>query len=884
MRRAATLIVVLALTPAIARADDELPGSQHIGTDQTQTRVIVPPKLVKFVEAPYPESAKASNKQATVTLQIAITESGNVALVQVVESAGQDFDDAAMIAAKQFVFDPATINGKPAAVKITYRYDFVIRQEVKKKTTAEFAGQVVDRVTKKPLAGVSVSLDTGQTATTDAEGKFSIPDVVPGTHTITLSGDKLTPIGTQETFEAAKKLEATYDVELKSSTPSDDDSDFEIVVTAPRIGKQVVSTEITAQEASRVPGTQGDVLKVVESMPGVARPAVGSGAIVVWGAAPEDTGVYVDGVRVPRLYHDGGYRSIIHPDLVKSVELVPGGFGAQYGRGLGGLIHVSLRPLDDEKVHGSLAADIIDAAAGLRGPLSDKVHFAVAVRKGYLREVADAVASPEVASLVPLPNFWDSQARIEYAFSKKEKLELGGLVSFDHTDQNLFNPDPSKNKTESKQLVFGRVWARYTKITDHNDAISVLPYYGHNDSSLDQHFGGTPTELATNADVFGFRASYRTQPAKWLTVSVGLDSEITQSIVHRSGSVTSPPREGDIYVFGQAPSAQTNSDVWSAIIGSFAPYVEADAALFSGALHIVPGIRVEPYLISVSKTLPQQGTNPNIGSFVEDTALDPRISARWEIAKRVTVKGAFGVYHQAPAADDLSAVFGNPSLTTSFARHSLAGVAYKLTKTTNIEVTGFYNVMEDLVARNTSATPALARALLQDGSGRAYGVQMMLRQEQIGPFFGWISYSISRSERQDAPGLAYRPFDYDQTHTLTVVGALDLGKGWEVGARFRFSTGFPRTPVITGYGDTTYGGQPVFGAKNSTRIPPFAQLDARVAKRFKIAKTEAEIYLDVQNVTNTINPEEIVYSPDFKTKGYITGLPILPVLGAKWSF
>jgi TonB family protein len=883
MNRWGALVIAFVLAPAIARADGDGIGSRQVGTDE-RARVIAPPKIVTFVEAPYPEAEKAAGKQATVTLQIGITETGKVGAVVVLESAGPAFDQAALEAAKQFVFTPASVNGQPVAVKITYRYAFTIKEELHKKTTADFAGKVVDRATKKPLANVTVSLDTGQSATTGADGKFAINDVPPGDHAVTLTGDKLTPIGTQETFEASKKVEATYDLAVKTETPSDDDSDIEVVVTAPRIGKQVVSTEITAQQATKVPGTQGDVLKVVESMPGVARPAVGSGAIVVWGAAPEDTGVYVDGVRVPRLYHDGGYRSVVHGDLVKSVELVPGGYGASYGRGLGGLINVALRPLDDEKFHGSIAADVIDASAAVRGPISDKVHFAAAVRKGYLQEVANAVVTPEVASIVPLPNFWDSQARIQYDFSKKETLEAGGLVSFDHTDQNLFDADPTKNKTQSRQLVFGRAWLRYTKVTGKNDLITVLPYYGRNDQSLVQHFGATPTDVMTGTDVFGFRASYRTHPTTWLSVSVGVDAEMSSSDVSRDGSVTSPPREGDPFVFGQAPSSHINADRWSATIGSIAPYLEADAAFFDEKLHVIPGIRLEPYVISVSKVVPTEGTAPPVGAFQEDTAVDPRIALRWDATTRVTLKAAFGIYHQAPTPEDLSAVFGNPQLTTSFARHTLAGAAFKFTKTTTFEVTGFYNVMDDLVARNTSPAPALAEALLQDGSGRAYGVQMMLRQEQLGPFFGWISYSISRSERQDAPGLPYRLFDYDQTHTLTAVASLDLGKGWEIGARFRFSSGFPRTPVVAGYLDAQAGWQPVFGAKNTIRIPAFAQLDARVAKQFKIGKTEAEVYLDVQNATNTANPEEIVYNFNYTKKSYITGIPILPVLGAKWSF
>jgi hypothetical protein len=78
---------------------------------------------------------------------------------------------------------------------------------------------------------------------------------------------------------------------------------------------------------------------------------------------------------------------------------------------------------------------------------------------------------------------------------------------------------------------------------------------------------------------------------------------------------------------------------------------------------------------------------------------------------------------------------------------------------------------------------------------------------------------------------------------------------------------------------------PLFGAHNSIRIPAFYQLDARVAKRFKFGgDTELEAYLDVQNVTNHQNPEEIVYNFDYTKKSYITGLPILPVLGAKLTW
>lgn len=190
---------------------------------------------------------------------------------------------------------------------------------------------------------------------------------------------------------------------------------------------------------------------------------------------------------------------------------------------------------------------------------------------------------------------------------------------------------------------------------------------------------------------------------------------------------------------------------------------------------------------------------------------------------------------------------------------------------------------------------------MQQGEGRAYGIQVLLRHELSGRFFGWVSYTLMRSERKDdcaqlitqtdpttslaqqvcSPG-NWRLFDYDQTHVATVVGSYDLGAGFEFGARFRYSTGFPRTPVIGTFSSARRDlYEPVFGAQNSIRIPSFLQLDARLAKRFQGSWGKAEVYLDVQNVTDRGNPEEIVYNYNYTKRGYITGLPTLPVVGAR---
>jgi hypothetical protein len=209
----------------------------------------------------------------------------------------------------------------------------------------------------------------------------------------------------------------------------------------------------------------------------------------------------------------------------------------------------------------------------------------------------------------------------------------------------------------------------------------------------------------------------------------------------------------------------------------------------------------------------------------------------------------------------------------------------RVSETVSVETTAFYSSSDNLAVRNPAEQPELARALVDSGIGRAYGTQILIRKELSAHFFGWLSYSILRSERATAEGAPFRLFDFDQSHVLTALASYDLGRGFEVGVRFRYATGYPRTPVARTYLDSRTGSiVPLFGPQNSIRIPAFAQADLRIAKRFALGATSMEAYLDVQNVTNRSNPEEIAYSSDYTQKRYITGLPLLPVAGVKWSW
>ena len=87
----------------------------------------------------------------------------------------------------------------------------------------------------------------------------------------------------------------------------------------------------------------------------------------------------------------------------------------------------------------------------------------------------------------------------------------------------------------------------------------------------------------------------------------------------------------------------------------------------------------------------------------------------------------------------------------------------------------FYKSFADLVVAGSG----------NSGSGRAYGAEVMVRYNPDNHFFGWVSYTLSRSERRNAPDQPSYLFQYDQTHIFTALGSYRFPRRWQA---YRFVT------------------------------------------------------------------------------------------------
>jgi hypothetical protein len=189
------------------------------------------------------------------------------------------------------------------------------------------------------------------------------------------------------------------------------------------------------------------------------------------------------------------------------------------------------------------------------------------------------------------------------------------------------------------------------------------------------------------------------------------------------------------------------------------------------------------------------------------------------------------------------------------------------------------------------------------GEGRSYGMELILKHEFTERFFGWIAYTLSRSEQTvyavNAPmqqgmdgtlqdptktTVKWFPTDYDQTHNLIAVASYALKK-WRFGARFRLVSGAPETPMLEGAYDAEQGMDVCrTGPTNSIRKPTFHQLDIRVDRTWTFKAWQLGLYADLNNIYNAQNPEGTIYDYRCRTSIPIRGVPFYPILGIKGTF
>ncbi|HVH45782.1 MAG TPA: energy transducer TonB [Labilithrix sp.] len=591
---------------------------------------------------------------------------------------------------------------------------------------------------------------------------------------------------------------------------------------------------LSRTEVRQIPGAFGDPFRAVEIMPGVTPVVSGLPFFFVRGAPPGNVGYYLDGVRLPLLFHVGAGPSVVHPGLIQRVDLYPGGYPARFGRFSGGIVSGETAPPLD-RPRGEYNVRLFDAGAMVETPFGPKNRGSVLLggRYSYTAFLLTQIASDT------LLDYWDYQARATYDVTPDDRIGVFAFGSYDYLGQRTATQNITLFGTE-----FHRVDTRYDRKLGDKGAVRLAITTGLDRSRAQEDRFVRDRMLGARSEL-----TYYAHPR--VLLRAGTDMQMDSYDVQVVSSTLAPS------VARVANFFPSRSDL------AFGARADAVISVTRG-FEVTPGARVDLFASQGATAL----------------GVDPRLAMRTEVTPRVRILSALGIAHQPP-----SFVIPVPGFQPGGLRGGLQkayqealGLEADVFEGTTATATVFHNAFSDMSdplgasppqltgcapgtfptdsiagdrsrtsgggssmcgvprftpgtigpdrsgggqqAADSRGTQTAANAFEVRTRGEAVGLELFMKRKLTSRLGGFLSYTLSRSTR------SYGGRDYvatfDRTHVLNAALAFDLGKGWRAGTRFTFYTGLPKAPDPT---------------DDATRLQPFYRVDLRLEKRWQLKKT-----------------------------------------------
>ncbi|HEX7478968.1 MAG TPA: TonB-dependent receptor [Polyangiales bacterium] len=783
---------MLAATDASAQPASD----SQAGAAAQAAEAIVPPKLRDNASVSYPAQALEEHfyDHVTVSLLLEIDTDGAVHKASVEEPRGHGFDEAALAAAQTLRFEPARRAGKPLAARIRYLFSF-------DPPPPALGGSVLDDNTDVALGGAQLAAraaDGGVLAARSAtDGSWSVPAVAAGPVHVTVSLEHYVPQETDIELVAGKQTQVVFRLAAQPAERARSKrADIEVTVHGERLPPAVSS--FTRAEVRQIPGAFGDPFRAIDALPGVTPIVSGLPFFYVRGAPPGNVGYFLDGVRVPYLYHIAIGPSVVQPGMVDRVDLYPGGYPASFGRFAGGVVSAETTdPRTDPHGEGNLR--LFDAGAMAEtGFAGGRGTVLVGGRYSYTAAVVSLLA-PKIKL-----DYRDYQARVSYDLTPHDRITAFSFGSYDLLGQQ---------QTGGLNILFGTEFYRLNLSHEHSFESGAV--------RTDVTLGYDATRLAAQRNAMdrsiGIRSQLHKQLAHGLVLRAGVDGAL------------------DGYTADQATYSDPESPAIKAFNNTFPPRNDTALGAWVDAVYdvtprfeLTPGLRVDLF---------HSGSASAVG-------IDPRLAMRFKVSDKVRITHAYGVAHQPPSfivpVPGLSPANLRGGLQTSL--QTSAGVETDIAEGTTASITGFYSVfldMTDSIGSNPTATLNTSADNRSLGSG--VGVEVFVKRRLTKHLGGFLSYTLSRSER--SLGNEHFPSTFDRTHVANGALAYDLGRNWRAGTRLTFYTGTPKNPTLRGL---------IAPLRSNTpdRYPPFYRVDLRVEKRWQLGKsTWLSFVAEMLNVT-----------------------------------
>lgn len=738
------------------------------------------------------------------------------------------------------------------------------------------SGYIKDADTKEALIGATIyetKLRKGSTA--NEYGFYSLTLLAADTLNVIASYTGYKP----EAKKLVSKTNIRLDIFLTTSNLLD-----EVEITAARNDDNVNKSQVgiitvPMREIMNLPVLMGerDVFKVIQLLPGVQQAQEGTTGILVRGGNTDQNLVQLDEATVYNPNHLFGLVSAFNINSINNVQVIKGGFPAQYGGRLSSIIDLTMKDGNKEKYQVEGGIGLLSTNLTVQGPIiKNKASFILSARRSYL-DLAERIFVPNSTTLY---SFYDFNAKLNFELGKNDKIIVS---AFKGRDNGKYTGANSLNYG----IGFGNSTAtlRWNHLFGSNLFSNTSVIFNNYDLGLSTTQGNYYSLLYTGIKDINAKIDFTWIPSPKHLIKFGA-TYFYHTLFPAAYSSKIPKTGKNRVVIDRSLIPKIYSD-------EMAIYANHEWTI-SESFGFNYGVRV-PYFVSYNKTYAR---------------IEPRATAKISLDRTTSIKASFTVMNQF-----LHAVpYSTASLPTEVWISSSSLVKpqnsqqYSLGLFKNLKenlyelsVEGYYKQMKNQVLFKQGTQLTLATDIesqLTFGNGTSYGVEFFAKKSS-GRLTGWISYTLSKTTQVFAE-LNFEnpfPFTYDRRHNLSIVGTYDISKRWSVSADFVFRSGsaytLPPGRIPVAEDGTLYDGSyNDYTTRNNSSLNVYNRLDVSFSykKERKIfgKKYDSELVFGAYNIYNRQNPYFVYLTVDPATKKpqaiQVSLLPIVPSISYNFKF
>lgn len=707
--------------------------------------------------------------------------------------------------------------------------------------TSTLSGIVTDAANGETLIGAKVYIpEIRAGALTNNYGFYSLT-VPKGTYEVEF---RMAGIETEKR-EVDLSEDVRLDIELGANV-----QDIGAVVVNAKARDNTESTQmgqhdLDMEEIKTLPAFMGevDLVKTIQLLPGVSSAAEGGQGFYVRGGGPDQNLVLLDEAVVYNASHLFGFFSVFNADAVKSVSLTKGGMPANFGGRMSSVLEVNMNEGNYKTFGMKGGIGAISSRLTVQGPIKkDKGSFIVSGRRTYIDVIMKAAIPDDSPFSGSSYYFYDFNMKANYKLGDKDRLYLSGYYGRD--EFSFGNKEDDFDVTMPWGNGIGAL--RWNHLFNSKLFMNVTATFTDYEFRFQSQQDQFRFELKSGIRDWGGKADFSYYPTTRHKLKWGLN------YIYHTFTPIGVSAESDDVVFdtGLAQKLRSHeSAVYFLDEFDVTENLRINAGLrYSTFQHVGPFTRyIKGDGISTQDSTIEYGKGDLIKFY---QGLEPRISMRWMLPDKSSIKAGYSYNFQYVHLTSLSAVSLPTDIwypTTSIAKPqqgwqgSIGYFRNFLDNHFESSVELYYKGMKNLIEYKEGALPGdnvndNTDNLLVFGTGWSYGAEFFLKK-RVGDLTGWIGYTWSKTERKfpDLNNGEPFPAKYDRRHDLSVVLSYKLSERWVFSAAFIYATGNTLTLPSAWYiqdQDLLFA----YGPRNSTRMAPYHRLDLSAiwySKRFK---------------------------------------------------